>query len=651
MMMMVKKSDGSIEDGKGWVRVNDREQSEEPEDQTLGSRLHLISLSFQSLVSIGLQFYILVDGFDASTRLQSVLLDSQGQFVMVHVSEILVSVALLVTVVLGITKSKRQIVHTIQYAAGMYVLSSATSSIGPLLGRLGKTWGTASSSWIPIVSLSMMLLPLLIHLVFILFKPIASYHLPPNLTNKVCRILHCLSLLFGVAAILFLVIGWNMPIASVNYVPGNVFGGLSGTVTDVEQQLEHLVNALNDFHRRLDPCSKAVEMADNTAELVQGQGRESGNLNTTFPECFGDNVDWLQGVQTRSDGVPEGETEAETDCTDLLDGTLNLTDAISQREDTANLQSDADYKTCAPYDFDEPDEPNENSRVDEMCERIQCGLFFGTMLTLTALSGVPFVGGGAAAAKVSARVARKTVMFGKRLLKTANTIQRKRVNVGKAIRVMQRVTGVGLTALYGEYHLLWGLLPVAFIGLFCIFFGFWRRSGLQSVGETSAIAFIFMVLTSMNFGMLILSWFLIPYLDEVLGWLPSDLVEITLEPQLGLHLLQWACGLATLSGLFWSLFSAFTSMRTATDRVISYLCGCCGLHTCLGCEACAANEEDTEVRATNKQPGEGPAIEEQQNEDTFGGWALTAVFVWCSVAYLASTVLANKERALAFGAC
>lgn len=60
------------------------------------------------------------------------------------------------------------------------------------------------------------------------------------------------------------------------------------------------------------------------------------------------------------------------------------------------------------------------------------------MVTLTAASVVPFAGPGAVFAKVAARVARKTALLGRRLGKTARTVNKKKGDLIKAARILKK---------------------------------------------------------------------------------------------------------------------------------------------------------------------------------------------------------------------
>ena len=316
-----------------------------------------------------------------------------------------------------------------------------------------------------------------------------------------------------------------------------------------------------------------------------------------------------------------------------------------------NSTFSAEEAVCPIPTFDKPEEPN---KVDEKCENIQCGIFFGTMVTLTAAAATPFVGSGAVFAKVAARVARKTVLFGRRLGKTAKTINKKRGDVVKAARILKKVAGaVSSLSLYAEYQLLWSLAPVFLIAFFCIFIGFWRRKGLHHVGRSIVLTFICGVLTVMNVGSFLLSFFMIPYLQEILSQLPEALVKADIRSEIGLSLLQLSFGFASLSGICWTVFSALSSVGTC--------CSC--THTHAGAGAGAGDDNGgTTTRANNGHHGERHSSDERNirekssssiteaTSDTVGGWILASLIISIPVLWLAYGSLVRKDRAIMYGA-
>jgi energy-converting hydrogenase Eha subunit A len=641
-------------------------------------RLHYCLISLQPLAAFGLEISILIVGLrDVNFRS---FLDTNHtgettiQFIINHLAAMIMSFLLFLSVLKKALKRKNQIFHTVQYVMGVYLLCQASSNFLHFFEAIFIEKEEALSTnvfrrktavsvkvvdyslLVIIASLVILLLPVLIHfIVFVALKFQSNEERTPrrrsnhrslcvstdgvrngiqaiakNATSpwKIYRAFHCLSLLCGVASIITASLSWGSPIASVSVLTGDAFRGLYDGVEKVEDQLEALADALSSMHRSLDPCGKSVDEASNTDDLLKKLS-EGKNIEELFQECFDGKGNWKDGLQKGSDH--------ETNCTELREGSARLDDTINVRDNSDPSQyistNSNEAAVCPIPNFDEPEEPD---NVDQTCENIQCGIFFGTMVTLTAASAVPFAGSGAVFAKVAARVARKTVLLGRRLGKTARTVNKKKGDLIKAARILKKVAGVvSSLALYAEYQFLWALAPVFFVGLFCIFIGFWRRTGLHDVGSSAVLTVISLILTLMNFGSFILSFFLIAYLQEILSLLPEELVVVTIKAEIGLSLLKASYGLASFSALCWTIFSAIASV------LISF-----GPLSALN-------------RLFYKRPSEGVNEEggtvnqravRRATSDSVGGWVLTTFIVSIPVLWLAIGGLVRKDRAIVYGA-
>lgn len=84
-----------------------------------------------------------------------------------------------------------------------------------------------------------------------------------------------------------------------------------------------------------------------------------------------------------------------------MNGDVNDGDNKDQSQYNSTFSSDE--LVCPLPNCDGPKEPNE---VDQTCENIQCGVFLGTIVALTAAAAVHFVGNGTEFAKVESALGR-----------------------------------------------------------------------------------------------------------------------------------------------------------------------------------------------------------------------------------------------------
>ena len=504
-------------------------------DQKFQDKLHFGFISLQPLAAFALEVSMLIVGLrDINFR---PFLDSNShgqtmvQFAITHLAAMVMSLILFLNIFKTVLKRKQQIVHFVQYVMGVYLLSQASSNFllffeaanfsekrklkhqNIFHRKISTSAGEVDYPLLVILSsLVILLLPVVIYIIFETLKCRRTCqsggeertgrrnHTPfcdsftdgtkdgikaiaKNATDpwKLYRTFHCLSLLCGVASIITASLSWASPIASVSIETGSTFSGLYDGVEEIERQLNDLAEALSSMHLSLDPCGKKVSEASNTDILLKSSLKSGKNSKELFKECFDDEGNWKDGIQQGSD---DGH-DYETNCTELQEGSKRLDDAIEQRNsitDPSQYNSTTqELEVCPIPDFDEPEMPD---NVDKTCEQIACGVFFGTMVALTAATAVPFAGAGAAAAKVAARIARKTIIFGKRLGKTAKTVKKTKGNVVKAARILAKVAGrASSLAFYAEYQFLWALAPVFAVGFFCIFIGF----GAARVFATSVV--------------------------------------------------------------------------------------------------------------------------------------------------------------------
>lgn len=699
--------------------IETRYKTDGRRDQAKWDRLRNFSVSLQPLFALSVETVILIAGlsgadFGKFSDIHSALF----QFTISHLAAMTMSLGSFLKVFMIALRRETQIIHIADYSMGLYLLFQSTSFFVLNLESTLKELELSSifkdvtnySLIVIILSLVITFLPIFVHFMSHMWKcrctpqldqessPSICYPITGSLQDsievlvknitpwKLYRVIHCLSLISGVLSIVAAVLSWNSPMASVSIETGTAFKELSSGVENIHSLIDSLSQSLSSMHQALDPCAKVVNDGSNTDDLLLSL--EGGkDLKLTFPSCFNDG-EWLTG------------TVDDVDCDELQEGNRKLNDAIKRRDDQdpSKYNSTNTFEAVCPIpDFDEPDEPNE---VDQTCEDIQCGIFFGTMVTLTAAAAVPFVGSAAVVAKVAARIARTTMKFGKRLGKTAKTVQKKKGDVMKVVRILNKVSGLSSLALYAEYQLLWALVPILLMGLFCIFIGFWRRKGLHSVGRSTAMTLISGILACMNVGSFFMSFFFISYSQEILSQLPKELVAVEIEPRIGLLLLQAAFGLASFSAICWTLFSAISSAlitfgaeRVTTRKTLKITKSNenNGIETDSKVETQGKREKSQAINShennnietnleekTQGKREKSKAMESHENNeiatnsgvetiveskrskrrpslanyetDTVGGWILVFFIIAISVLWLSFGAFTQKHRAIMYGA-
>eukprot|EP00040_Diaphanoeca_grandis_P037026 m.239263 g.239263 ORF g.239263 m.239263 type:complete len:1168 (+) comp33741_c0_seq1:179-3682(+) len=643
-------------------------------DQSKRTRARRALLLLWPLFSIGLQCYFLSNranqnGIDTLTNNGDneewfeTLTD--GAFYITHLAQLILAVLLAVNIIWCMTRSTVGIIHSATVLGAMFVLFLSVADFGPFMkSHLGDEFGDDSTATgVAAGAVVLLLLPLVAQIVLpnpkggegeSCLDPVTRHMIPDALefVKKICtpsirwyRAGHSLAISAGVASLLLAFLSMGSPMVSLDYSIGPAFDTLKVGVEDIEAQITELKTKLGEAAANLDPCVSLPPPAEVNKGL---EGfLKSAPFSTTkgLDEYEGEDYAIADGdVSAAIDACAKPypgsmAADQQADC-DALHSSLALTEKFNKTGQAAP----AEVKDTCSSEFFPETKPDPESDRNQQCDDIMCGVFFGTMIALTAASCVPFAGAAAVGGKIAARIARTVISFGKRLFKVYKTVGKYKNKVLKALSVLKRVaSAAGKTALYPANGFLWMFVPLFIAALFCIFVGFWKRKKLRNALYTGGVSLMFGTLSCINLGLFLASFAVVPAVTEILSNVPEALVVFTVNEETGMRFLQGSLACATFSCTYWALATA--SEATLRMLKLVFTCGRYG----------RKKHDDDNSGSGHRGGSSGSGHRDGSSDSVFhskrsvGGW-LVAILILVPGLIMTHTAYVKQQRAVVFGA-
>lgn len=282
--------------------------------------------------------------------------------------------------------------------------------------------------------------------------------------SKRFRLLHTLFVVFGMCALMFLLLGLFLPWIKIDFQPDtdlgvffNLYGNLRGTVKEVLVPFDKLRGCISL------PKNKYSE----PLQAVKDKNRK----------CF------------------DGTTENPAHC-DKLKIAFNASAVMN------SLPSD-----CLPLD--------------------DCPIYLSLMTAGIAVAQVPFGGTAGTLMMKMARTIRRMFRLRKKLMKVADTFQQFESALQDISIFFKRPIATKFISFTMNIHVYTFLLPCILICIICISTGFWTRQVLKSDRKKLTYSFLAFFLFFANFATFTLSFVYKPFMVHVYDVVPLVTLEIT----------------------------------------------------------------------------------------------------------------------------
>lgn len=307
--------------------------------------------------------------------------------------------------------------------------------------------------------------------------------------SKRFRLLHTFSIVFGMCALMFLLLGLPLPWINIDFQPDtdlgvlfDLHGNLLGTIKEVLVPFEKLSGCITLPENKYSEQLKAVK--DDQSE------------------CFDNNF----------------LVKKPAHCDKLKVAVVNASAAQNS------------LPNCLPLD--------------------DCPIYLSLMTAGIALAQVPFAGVPGTLMMKMARTVRKLFRLRKKLMKVAGTFQQFESALHDFAIFFKRPIATKVISFTMNIHLLTFFLPCILICIICISTGFWKRQVLKSGRMKLTYPFLAFLLFSANFATFALSFCYKPFMVHIFDIVPLVTVEVT--ESLGWSFIKAALLSSTVSaGLMW----------------------------------------------------------------------------------------------------
>lgn len=626
-------------------------------------RMQRIAMMLWPLTSGAFQIYFLQErwnqvGTDSLDNRDTADWYYDGAYYVSHTAQLVLDLVVLFALVMAMVRSKQVHLATVAIGAFALLLSYAEFRAYALV-ELGCEDSDDITLGVSIMMICLLALPLVVYFLggccgqgpmegFLkelrgFWKIGIDSIFTSSGRRRVYGLIHCISTASGVAALVFVFLSMGSPMVSLNFDVGPEFSKLYESVEDIETQVKALQGKLKDAADSLNPCSSLPEInPGDTMQSFLAQSRYSSNPTTQMG--IGNYTDVTQepgGVNALFQ-LCQIQNPRNATCQDVVDKLASQ--ETTQRFDNAkSIPRQSRGDTC-PLEVFPESSADPDFAIDQQCEDIMCGVFFGSMVALTAASFVPFAGSAAVAAKIAARIARNVVKLGKLLFKTYKTVRKHRGKISKAVAVLKRVaSNVGTTALYASNGMLLMLAPTLLVGIFAIFIGFWKRGAANDATATGAFTIIAAILASINGALFIATYFFVDFADEMFDKAPAGLVQIDVKEEGGMRFLRAALASACLCATYWAVATMSETVRLSLLWI--FTCGKRGSRHGAGKGVYTGSKPlSTESGVHNKNP----VLVTNARHGPFGGWLLALIVCLPGIA-LVHRAFEKEQRAVTFG--
>jgi hypothetical protein len=208
-----------------------------------------------------------------------------------------------------------------------------------------------------------------------------------------------------------------------------------------------------------------------------------------------------------------------------------------------------------------------NSDAQELCEDIACGTIIAVMVSGTAASFIPFVGGaisftiktlGKIAWQLFKLIKRMATKF-KRFNRRRKKFRKKRTKLKRLIDAANKAKKIGQQGIKASANMIYPFLPLFVVGFLAIFVGFWKRA--DSGGARSSLAGLLVGLLVAN----VICMFIVRHIPTVAnglaGALPGELLRMKVDVRDGWRWMEYSAIASSISCGCWmmALFMNFIS--------------------------------------------------------------------------------------------